>query len=119
MYNVLLVTADRGLREAGSRVLASAGLTVVTAAHSGHALLACLGAVHFDVLVIEEEQEDAPDAVPRRLVRHQPGMRVVRVGRPHAGIAGTDRPDLVRPFIADDLLAAVALAAVRQPAAAV
>ncbi len=109
MFSVLLVTGDRDLRDVASRVLASAEFATVAAAHGGHALLACLGAQAFDVLVIEEEPLDRRTGTIRRLLRHQPWMRVVRVGRRGEG------SDLVRPFVSDDLLAAVALAAVREP----
>lgn len=99
MYSVLLVTADGDLREAGARVLGTAGFAVTTAAHGGHALLACLSAARFDVLVIEDEDRH----VATRLLRRQPGMRIVRIGRHDA--------ELVRPFFADDLIAAVSVAA--------
>ena len=109
MFSVLLVTSDRDLREVATRVLTAAGFATTPAAHSGHALLACLGPEQFDVLVIEEDDADKGGPVSRRLLRHQPDTRVVRIGRPGEGA------DLVRPFIADDLLAAVSLAAGRTP----
>ena len=111
MYSVLLVTEDRDLREVATRVLSAAGFATVPAAHAGHALLACLGARQFDVLVIEEDSADARGPAVPRLLRHQPDMRVVRIGR------RPGRADLVRPFIADDLLAAVAIAAGRTSSA--
>ena len=113
MFSVLVVISDRDLREVAARVLASAGFATATAAHGGHALLACLGPRAFDVLLIEEDPLEGPTDTVRRLLRHQPWMRVVRIGRRREGA------DLVRPFLADDLLAATALAAVREPSAAV
>jgi CheY-like chemotaxis protein len=111
MFSVLLLTGDRDLREVAARVLTAAGFATATAAHSGHALLACLGPRAFDVLVIEEQSREAREDTARRLLRHQPGMRIVHVGRKG------ERADLVRPFVADDLVAVVALAAVREPSA--
>ena len=112
MFSVLLVTGDRDLREVAARVLTAAGFATATAAHSGHALLACLGPRAFDVLVVEEDSREARNDTARRLLRHQPRMRVVHIGRDR------ERAELVRPFVADDLIAAVALAAVREPSAA-
>ena len=105
MHSVLLVTPDRDLREVAARVLTTAGFEAVTAAHGGHALLACLGPRRFDVLVIEE----APGDTAHRLLRYQPEMEVVRIVGCDSGGA-----ELVRPFIADDLLAAVSVAAARR-----
>ena len=111
MYSVLLVTGNRDFREVATRVLTAAGFATVAAAHPGHALLACLGPRQFDVLVIEEDPADTRGAAAPRLLRHQPDMRVVRIGRLAEGA------DLERPFIADDLLAAVSTAAARTSSA--
>jgi DNA-binding response OmpR family regulator len=111
MYSVLLVTGDKDLREVATRVLTAAGFAAVPAAHAGHALLACLGPRQFDVLVIEEDPADGRGPAAPRLLRHQPDMRVVRIGRRREGA------ELVRPFIADDLVAAVSVAASRASSA--
>jgi DNA-binding response OmpR family regulator len=111
MYSVLLVTGDRNFREVATRVLTAAGFATVPATHTGHALLSCLGPRQFDVLVIEQDPADARGVDVLQLLRHQPEMRVVRIGLRSEGA------DLVRPFIADDLLAAVSIAAGRTSSA--
>lgn len=104
---VLLVTADADLREAGERVLTREGYRVRVAAHSGHAVLAGLTS-RVDVLVAELSAADiSGPALAQLLRKHHPGLRVVFMANP-----GT--PDglehvVVRPFTRDDLLARIAL----------
>nr|MBA3887080.1 hypothetical protein [Acidobacteriota bacterium] len=47
---VLLVIGDADLRLGAARALEAAGFDVLTAAHSGHALLAAFSAGHIDIL---------------------------------------------------------------------
>ncbi|MBA2304256.1 MAG: response regulator [Acidobacteria bacterium] len=104
---VLVVTSDADLRDVAARVLGREGYTVVTAAHAGHAVLACLKAGRVDVLVAELSMEDVSGpALAARLRRHCPEMETVYVAR-----AGTPECEgmLVRPFTRDDLLVIVAL----------
>ena len=105
---VLVVSTDSDLREASARALAREGYAVVTAAHGGHAVLACLRAGHVDVLAADLSMEDlSGPALAARLRRLCPGMSTVYFGKSGtAECAGV----LVRPFTRDDLLAAVALA---------
>lgn len=104
--SVLLVVDDRDLQTVAARVLASAGFSVSVAAHSGHAVLASLRAVPFDVLVIDQRlSEGSSGVITERLQRYNPGIRVVRLcDRPSANKRPTD---LIRPFTGDDLIAAV------------
>lgn len=104
---ILVVTSDQGLREAAARAIAHYGCTVVTAAHAGHAVLACLRAGQVDLLITELSMDDVSGpALAARLRRHCPGMETVY-------LANTGTPEcrglLVRPFTRDDLLAALAL----------
>ena len=100
---VLFVSEDANLRAAIGRVLPLEGYDVVTARHSGHALLACLGR-HVDVLVTERALvQESGAALARRLKRYQPGLRVLFLG-PHGGI-GKDDDLLPRPFTSEDLVA--------------
>lgn len=105
---VLVVSTDPDLREAAARVLEREGYTAITAAHGGHAVLACLRAGQVDILAADLSMEDlSGPALAGRLRRFCPGMSAVYFGR-----AGTVECAgiLVRPFTRDDLLAAVALA---------
>src|SRR4051812_33249450 len=88
--SVLLVTDDGDLRVAGARVLGLEGYRVVTAAHSGHALLACLTATRpFDVLMTELAADDmSGPALAERLRRHQPALRTIYLA--DAGTPGCD-----------------------------
>lgn len=105
---VLVVSGDADLREAAARVLERDGYTVVTAAHGGHAVLACLKAGRVDVLAAELSMVDlSGPALAMRLRRLCPDMRAVYFG--NAGTAEC-AGILVRPFTRDDLLAAVAMA---------
>ena len=102
---VLVTLEDADLLAAASRVLARAGYRVLTARHSGHAVLACLAGERIDVLVAELRMEDGSGpALAERLRVHNPDLRGVYVS--------TDRGDaservLVHPITADDLLHAV------------
>ena len=111
---VLVVTADANLREAAARVLEREGYRVITAAHGGHAVLACLKAGRVDILAAELSMEDlSGPALAARLRRFCPEMAAVYLGN-----AGTVECEgvLVRPFTRDDMLAALARVA---PAAAI
>jgi len=106
MTSVLFVSHDADLRAVASRVLTRAGVQVKTASHGGHALLACVERGAFDVLVIEDQLPEGPGSdIAVRLGRHCPDMHVVRMcdaaGPDGVGVA------VVRPFLADDLIAAV------------
>jgi CheY-like chemotaxis protein len=103
--SVLLVTADADLRAAGARVLTAEGFEVVTATHSGHALLACMRASRpFDILVTELSADGGTSgaALADTLRRHQPALRTV-----YLADAGTPAREgvVVRPFTRDDLIA--------------
>ena len=105
---VLVVSTDPDLRQASARALEREGYTVITAAHGGHAVLACLRAGRVDVLAADLSMEDlSGPALAVRLRRFCPGISTVYFGK-----AGTVECAgiLVRPFTRDDLLAAVALA---------
>lgn len=99
---VLVVTDDGELRAVLTRVLGRQGYRVVAAAHSGHALLACLGNGRIDILLTELSMaETSGPVLTDQLRRHHPALRVVYFGNP-----GTPECDdvLVRPFTRDDLL---------------
>ena len=102
---VLVALEDANLRAAASRVLAHTGYRVLTASHSGHALLACLTGGRIDVLVTElQTVDDSGPALAERLRRHNPDLRSVYFsGNPLDASPNV----LVRPVIADDLLRAV------------
>jgi DNA-binding response OmpR family regulator len=104
---VLLVTADDELREAGERALTRQGYRVRVAAHSGHAVLAGLTS-RVDVLIAELSAPDiSGPALAQLLRKHHPGLRAVFLANPGTpdGIAHV----VVRPFTRDDLLARIAL----------
>ncbi len=99
---VLVVTPDDNLREVSSRVLSREGYRVLTAAHGGHALLACLQAGQIDMLAVELSMDDVSGpALAERLRRHCPDLRAVYFAK-----SGTPECDgvIVRPFTRDDLL---------------
>lgn len=99
---VLLVTGDANLRTAASRALAFAGYTVVSAAHSGHAVLAALKTGRIDVLMSELAMDDVSGpGLANRLRRHHPDLQAVYFA--HAGTPECDGV-LVRPFTREDLL---------------
>jgi CheY-like chemotaxis protein len=107
MVRVLLVTHDADLREVASRVLRNVGHDVTTAAHAGHASLACFERDAFDVLVIENELPDGTSAaIVDRVRRRCPAIQVVRLCEPITTVVGRGTA-VVRPFTADDLLDAV------------
>jgi DNA-binding response OmpR family regulator len=107
MVRILFVSHDTALCEVGSRVLRHAGFDVTTAAHAGHALLACLRREDFDVLVIENELPDGTSAaIVDRARRHRPALQVVRLCEPITTVVGKGIA-VVRPFTADELLDAV------------
>ena len=113
---LLIVTADRDLREAAVRVLGREGYRVLTAAHAGHAVLACLQAGRVDVLATELAMDDVSGpALTERLRRHCPALSAVYFAN-----SGTPECEgvLVRPFTREDLLQALgtAVAAAVQPA---
>jgi CheY-like chemotaxis protein len=113
---VLVVTADGDLRAAAARALESAGCTVITAAHAGHALLACMKTDRVDLLVAELSMDEmSGPALASRLRRLCPDMSAVYFG--NAGTAECDGV-LVRPFTRDDLLTAVTLATAEATASA-
>jgi CheY-like chemotaxis protein len=102
------VTGDMNLLEAAARALGREGYRVLTAAHAGHAILACLRGGRVDVAVMELSMADlSGPALAERLRRHCPKMRAVFFAQ-----AGTPECEgvLVRPFTRDDLLAEVGLA---------
>ena len=107
MTSVLFVSHDADLRAVGRRVLERAGCRVKTAAHAGHAFLACIENPTFDVLVIENELPEARGAlVAERLRRNCPDMEIVRMCDSGSGTEGPGSA-VVRPFLADDLIDAV------------
>jgi CheY-like chemotaxis protein len=114
MFSILFVSHDSDLRAVAARVLRKREWQVTTAAHGGHALLACVKGQTFDVLVVEEQMpEEAGPNLARRLRRHCPRMQVVCMGD-HAAHRAGDAEDVtrvVRPFTADDLIEAVLQAA--------
>ncbi len=105
---VLLVTSDRDLRESAARALTRKGYRVLPAAHAGHAVLACMDAVHVDVAAIELSMDDVSGPVlAERLRRRCPGMRSIYLAK-----KGTPECEgiLVRPFTRDDLVAKLVIA---------
>ena len=105
---VLVVTPDAGLREVATRVLTREGYTVLTAAHSGHAVLATLRSGRVDMLATELSMEDVSGpALAAQLRRHCPELAAVYFANP-----GSTECEgvLVRPFTRDDLLEALMMA---------
>jgi DNA-binding response OmpR family regulator len=110
MLKILFLSHDASLRAAASRALTLSGFHVTVASHAGHASLACAGEQTFDVLVIENDMPDATGAaIAARLRRYCPDLQVVKMC--NAGMGVGDAHAIVRPFTADDLIAAVLLAA--------
>jgi CheY-like chemotaxis protein len=105
---VVVVTPDTNLRAIAERVIGEAGYRVYTAPHTGHALLACMKAGHVDVLAAELVMEDlSGPALAERLRRICPDLATVFF----ASTGPSEAPGvLVRPFTAEDLLAAVVTA---------
>ena len=103
---VLVVTPDSDLREVSERVLSREGYRVLTAAHAGHAVLACLKAGRVDTLAVELSMDDVSGpALAERLRRHCPELTTVYFAK-----SGTPECQgvIVRPFTRDDLLAGLA-----------
>ncbi len=99
---ILLVSDDSDLRAAAARVLEAAGWTVRAAAHSGHALLACLTAGRIDVLATELlSNEGSGPALAERVRRYHPDIQAL-----YFAACGTRARTnvLVRPFTRDDLI---------------
>jgi CheY-like chemotaxis protein len=112
---VLVVTSDVNLRAAATRALADRGHVVLTAAHAGHAVLACL-ANRVDVLVADLAMDDiSGPALTARLRRFCPDLYAVYLG--NAGTAECEGV-VVRPFTREDLIAAVGVAAAGATASA-
>jgi CheY-like chemotaxis protein len=99
---VLLVTEDSDLRAVVARVLTREGYRVVTAPHSGHALLAGLTSGPIDILAAELSMpEMSGPALADRLRRLHPELQTLYFT--HAGTTECEGV-LVRPFTRDDLL---------------
>jgi DNA-binding response OmpR family regulator len=107
MPRVLIVSNDADYRDVASRVLMKAGHHVTAVPHAGHALIECIQHPTISVLVINENGADGTaDEVARRLKRYSRNLRVVCMrDRPVAD--GFGDAAVVRPFTADELLAAV------------
>jgi DNA-binding NtrC family response regulator len=106
MFSILFVSHDADLCAAAGRALQRAGLSARTAAHAGHASLAC-AETQFDVLVIENEMpEGSGKRIAARLRRYCPDLGVV-VMCDRRSIVPADEIAVVRPFMADDLVEAI------------
>ena len=108
---VLVVTGDRDLRAASVRAFESEGYAVLTAAHAGHAVLACLRDGPVDLLASELRMDDVSGpALAARLRRFCPSLATVY-------FAASSEPEsegvLVKPFSRIELLAASAVARAR------
>jgi CheY-like chemotaxis protein len=102
---VLLAVDDPDFRAVSTRVLEAAGYRVLSARHSGHALLACLTGGRIDVLLTDlRMQEGSGPALAECLRRHNPDLRGVYFSDDPAAAAANV---LVRPLMADALLDAV------------
>jgi len=100
--NVLFVTGNADLRAVARRVLEREGHEVMTAAHSGHALLAGLECERVDLLISEFQLDGVTgDWVAQSLRRYHPDMRALFMA--DAGAAERSGV-IVRPFTRDDLL---------------
>src|SRR3954470_7500910 len=100
---VLIVSGDPAVGAVAVPQLEASGFSVTCAAHSGHALLACLTSTRIDLAFIEATLEDMPGAErASRLRLPLPELRVVflaSAGTP-AG-AGV----VVRPLTRENLIA--------------
>jgi DNA-binding response OmpR family regulator len=104
---VAIVTEDGELADACARALADAGYAVHTAAHSGHAMLACLQGRRTDVLICElATQEGSGPSLARRLQRYNPQLHALYIAK--EGMLCDAENVLVRPFTREDLIARVA-----------
>jgi CheY-like chemotaxis protein len=100
---VLVVSGDAAVRATAARELESKGYAVTCAAHSGHALLACLTRRRIDVAVIEASLDEMPGAeLAETLRRYLPDLRVVFLASPGTPAASGV---VVRPLAADNLVA--------------
>jgi hypothetical protein len=106
MPQVLIVSADADYRAVASRVLKKAGHLVIAVPHAGHALIECIQRPATSVLVINENGTDGPASdVARRLKRYSRNLRLVCMC--DGPTSGRGDATVVRPFTADDLLAAI------------
>jgi len=96
--SVLLVSADADFRAVAGRVLRRACYSAEVAAHSGHALLACMRQ-KFDVILVDEPTIERAATLVSGLLRHCPRARVSTFTR--------------RPESAEDLLALIATSSTR------
>lgn len=102
---VLLVTPDGELRAVLRRVLERRGYAVADAAHSGHALLACMTNRRIDVALVECLLEDiSGPELAAKLRRHQPALRAAFLADPGMPAVADQ---IVRPFDADILFDAI------------
>jgi DNA-binding NarL/FixJ family response regulator len=103
--NVLIVIGDTGVRAAAEQMLESQGHEVMSAPHSGHALLACLTGSRIDVAFIESTLADMNGtALAEWLRRRLPGLKVVFLAEP--GTPAT-RGVVGRPLTQGGLLAEI------------
>jgi DNA-binding NarL/FixJ family response regulator len=112
--NVLIVSGDPGVRKAGERILRQRGYAVTCAAHSGHALLACLRGARIDLAVVDATLEDMPGSeLAERLRRRVPALHILFLAQ-----AGTPAAPgiVVRPLTDGNLIAELD-AAVTSPTA--
>ena len=102
---VLFVTGNADVRAAAQRALEREGHEVVTAAHSGHALLAGLECTRVDIQISEVQLDGVTGQwVAEALRRYHRDMRAVFMAK----TGSSPRPGvLVRPFTRDDLLAEI------------
>jgi DNA-binding NtrC family response regulator len=100
---VLIVTDDYALTRVYTATLEQAGYDVVSATHSGHALLLGLRGYRPDVLLTDLCMPDGSGpALAGRLRRYDPQMRAIYFANP--GTLLNENNVLVRPFSRDDLL---------------
>jgi len=112
---VLVVTADPNLRQVSERALVREGYRVLTAAHAGHAVLACLRAGRVDLLAADLSMDDVSGpALAQRLRRQCPELAAVYFAR-----SGTPECEgvIVHPFTREDLLRALNAASAAGPRA--
>jgi len=115
IVQVLLVTPDSDLREAGERALTGHGYRVRVAPHSGHAVLASL-MWRVDVLIAELSGPDVSGpALAQILRRYHPALRAVYMA--NAGTPEGVDSVVVRPFTRDDLTARIRAALILPPSA--
>ena len=91
---VLIVSGDPSVRAIAMRELENSGYVVMCAAHSGHALLACLTRGRIDLAFIEATLEDMPGAELACTLAPPPPRTASRVpcSRRHTRGAGRRRP---------------------------